>query len=265
MALEYAFLSLLWKIRGSKPNSREQEEMAKKVTFIFKSFERQKFAKQLYKNIRSYYPSVKIIIADDSEKPLELEGENLEIIRLPFNSGLGLGLSKALERVETPYVIRLDDDELLTPFSNFHKHLRFLEEEKRVDLVAVSFIDALRNKSLKKTAKKFYLQDMRNAFKPLKIAHMTRMGDYIVVGKPPNIFIARTDALRRVGYDENIRMIDHHEFFFRAAGEIVSAFSPDSFVYHRHDISDKHYRKFRLRYHEDKKYITAKLKAMLDK
>ncbi len=265
MGLEFVFLNLVWFLKGGrKPNKTEQKEMAEKATVIFKSFERQKMAKGLYKNIRRYYPDIKVIIADDSEMPLEINDENLEVINLPFNSGLSYGIIKALERVKTPYVIRLDDDELLTPFSNFHKHLKFLEKEKRADLVAVSFIQALRKKDLTKTAESFYNQDLRYALKPLKIPHLTRLNeDYIVVGKPPNIFISRTEALRKVGYDENIRMIDHHEFFLRASGEIVSSFSPESFVYHRHDFSDKNYLKYRSDYQGDKKYISAKITGWL--
>lgn len=265
MDTEYAILNIIWFLKGGrKPNKAEQKEMATKVTVIFKSFERQSLAKGLYRNIRRYYPDIKIIIADDSEIPLELEDKNLEVINLPFNSGLSYGIIEALERVKTPYVIRLDDDELLTPFSNFHKHLRFLEEEKRADLVAVSFLQALRINNLEKRAESFFNQELKYAIKPLKIPNRTPIRDgYTVIGKPPNIFIARTDALRKVGYDKNIRMIDHHEFFLRASGEIVSVFDKNSFVFHRHNFLDKNYLKYRSDYHGDKKYISAKISSWL--
>ena len=38
----------------------------------------------------------------------------MKVIQLPFNSGLSYGLNRALEKVKTPYVMRMDDDELLT-------------------------------------------------------------------------------------------------------------------------------------------------------
>ena len=88
--------------------------MRENVTVIFKSFERQKMAKRLYENLQKYYPGVRVVIADDSRKPLDLQGDSLTIIQLPFNSGLSYGLNQALERVDTPYVMRMDDDELLT-------------------------------------------------------------------------------------------------------------------------------------------------------
>ena len=71
-------------------------------------------AKQLYKNLQDYYPGIKIIIADDSSVPFDLQGETLEVIQLPFNSGLSYGLNRALEKAKTPYVMRMDDGELLT-------------------------------------------------------------------------------------------------------------------------------------------------------
>ena len=71
-------------------------------------------AKRLYENLQKYYPGISVIIADDSSTPLELQGDSLEIIQLPFNSGLSYGLNRAIEKVKTPYVMRMDDDELLT-------------------------------------------------------------------------------------------------------------------------------------------------------
>ena len=199
-ALDFAALSIAWKLKGGKkPTTSQQKELAQKVTFIFKSFERQGMAKRLYKSIRKYYPDVKIIIADDSKRHLEIEDNNLEIIQMPFNSGLSAGLNRALERVKTPYVIRMDDDMLLTPFSNFNRHLEFLESDGRVDLIAISFINAIRRRSLLKTQEAFLKIDMSNGLKPLLIPHKTKLSNnYTVVAKPPNIFIVRTDAIRKV-------------------------------------------------------------------
>lgn len=72
--------------------------MRENVTVIFKSFERQKMAKRLYENLQKYYPGVRVVIADDSRKPLDLQGDSLTIIQLPFNSGLSyMGLIRRLK------------------------------------------------------------------------------------------------------------------------------------------------------------------------
>ena len=101
--------------------------MRENVTVIFKSFERQKMAKRLYENLQKYYPGVRVVIADDSRKPLDLQGDSLTIIQLPFNSGLSYGLNQALERVDTPYVMRMDDDELLTVRTRLGKNRIFTD------------------------------------------------------------------------------------------------------------------------------------------
>ena len=52
---------------------------------------------------------------------MELIGQGLQGVQLPFNSGLSKGLNKGLELVQTPFAVRMDDDELLTSYSNFHE------------------------------------------------------------------------------------------------------------------------------------------------
>lgn len=81
------------------PDQEEVEFVRENVTVIFKSFERQKMAKRLYENLQKYYPGVRVVIADDSRKPLDLQGDSLTIIQLPFNSGLsyGMGLIRRLK------------------------------------------------------------------------------------------------------------------------------------------------------------------------
>ncbi len=265
VSAEHAFFKLKWRLQGGKlPSEDDVALMRDNVTFVFKSFERQKSAKRLYENICKYYPETRVIIADDSKIPLDLKGDNLEVIHLPFNSGLSAGLNKALERVTTPYIVRMDDDECLTPFSRFHDHLRFLMQHTGADLVGLSYITTPRCRTHKKMAGNYFAQSMDLAPKPLKIPHMTKLGDgYIVVGKTPNIFIARTESVRTVGYDDNIRVLDHNEFFFRAAGNIVSVFAPDSFVFHIHDLTDKNYLKYRSDYRLDQQYIRAKMTLLL--
>ncbi len=231
------FLHIIWFLTGKKKSDEKTVQLVKdQVTFIYKSFERQKMAKRLYQNIQSYYPGVKMIVSDDSEKPLEIDGEYVEVIHLPFNSGLSAGLNQDLERVTTPFVIRMDDDELLTPYTCFHKQLRFLLAHEDIDLVGVLPFNLPQCKSIQKMAIPYFNQSMKEAPKQLLIPHMTKIDEsHVVVGKTTNIFIARTDKIREVGYDDNIRMIDHNEFFYRAAGNIVSVLDTKCYVLHYHN------------------------------
>jgi len=207
-----------------------------------------------------------VIIADDSSKPLDLASDNLEIIQLPFNSGLSMGLNRALERVTTPFFIRMDDDELLTPYTDFHKQLKFFMEHPEVDLIGVQPFNLPMCTSLKEAEVHYRQQSMDRAPKKLKIPHLTRIDEtHVVLGKVPNIFIARTDKFQEIGYDDNIRMIDHHEFFYRAAGNLVSVLDQKAFVFHYHNPFDAYYDKFRSDFAGDLKYIRWKMRMQAEK
>lgn len=264
-AAEYFFLKLKWWLCGGRlPDKKEIEMVCSNVTFIYKSFERQKMAKRLYKCIQRYYPGAKVIIADDSSVPLELDGESLEIIHLEFNSGISAGLNKALAGVETPFVMRMDDDELLTPFSKIGQELEFLLNHDEVDLVGFGVMSTPKCEHPRKSSETYYAQDMRLAPLALKIPHMTRLdSSHIVLGKVANIFLARTDKIKAIGWDDNIRMIDHNEFFMRAAGNIVSVLNPDTIVFHYHNPFDCHYQRYRADVQGDYIYIRNKYRQLL--
>lgn len=257
----YHGLLLKWKLQGAYLPAKVQQELVRqKATFIFKSFQRQRMSKRLYRNIQHFYPGVRVIIADDSRKPLNLNGPGLEVVHLPFNSGLSAGLNQALKRVRTPFVVRMDDDELLTPHSNFHDHLAFLLAHPEVDLVGVMPLNLLSPNPVREAAESYLHNSMAGAPKPLRLPHGTKITDrYTVTGKTPNIFIVRTAPYRAVGYDDNIRMLDHNDFFYRAAGNLVSVLDCESLVAHCHNLFDLSYHKYRSDFQGDRAYILQKL------
>ena len=258
--VQFLFFRVKWAFTDApKTTDEDAKNVADNVTFIYKSFERQSMAKRLYRNIQKMYPGANVIIADDSKKPLKISGDNVEIIHLPFNSGLSKGLNLALSKVKTPFTMRLDDDELLTPYSRIHEHLRFLQNHPEVDLVGILPYNAPFVKNPLTQTKFYFNESMSAAPIKLKIPHMTTIDEnYVVLGKVPNIFLARTKEYRAVGYDDNIRMIDHQEFFFRAAGKITSVLSLNSYVFHYHDRFNKYYDKFRADTYSDGVYIKSK-------
>lgn len=258
--IQYCYYQAKWTFQGVKlPDAEQQKLVRENVTFIFKSFQRQSMAKRLYRNIQRYYPGVRVIIADDSEKPLELSGAGLEVIHLPFNSGLSRGLNQALARVRTPYTVRMDDDELITPCTNYHEHLKFLMEHPEIDLVGVMPKNLNRFGKPEEGAKEYFAQNMANALKRLRIPHGTQIDQrYWVLGKVPNIFLVRTEAYQKIGYDDNIRMLDHNEFFFRAAGNLVAVLDRSSYVFHYHNRFRSSYQKYRGDVNGDRQYIARK-------
>lgn len=258
--VQHGCLRVLWALTGvAMPTLEEQKLVREQVTFLYKSFERQNMAKELYHNIQWFYPGARVIVADDSRQPLELEGDGLTVIQLPFNSGLSRGLNAALAQVETPFVMRMDDDELLCPLSVIHRHLKFLEDHPQVDLVGVLPRNIPFGGNWREQKKAYFGQSMAHSPRPLIIPHLTWIDErHVVLGKVPNIFLARTGKYRALGYDDHIRMIDHQEFFFRAAGNLVSVLDVESCVLHRHNQFHAYYQKFREDVDADRLYISRK-------
>lgn len=260
MLLQYQVLSRRWHISGQDSIPFEdRENVCKNVTFLYKSFERQKKAIRLFKSIQHYYPGAKVVIADDSRIPLEHEDENLKIIHMPFNSGLSAGLNLAISEVKTPFMMRLDDDLLLTPYSKISEQLAFLQSHSQVDIAAIQMSTAPELKAPEVCAVEYIKQPMDDAPNKLLIPHMTQLDKtHYVVGKSPNVFVARTDKIREIGYDDHIRMIDHNEFFYRAAGKLVAVMDVSAWTYHSHNRYDRNYTVFRTDYQGDLQYIREK-------
>ena len=248
------FVIRYWLYGPSRVSKKDIENVEQNVTFLYKSFERQKQAKRLYKCLRRYYPKAKIVIADDSSVPLVIneKDQNLTILQLPFNSGLSKGLNEGLKRVTTDYVMRMDDDELLTPKSKVHDQLKYLQKNTDVDLVGFQ-VTHLDRKRLTERYRRIRMN------KELKIPAGTVIDGKEVIYKPANVYLVRSKGLRKVGYDANIRMIDHHEFFYRAAGKLVSVMDSEAYILHCHNWFElREYEEHRRDYQRDAQYIATK-------
>ena len=254
--LENLYFILRYPLFGKpKMTEADRANVEQNVTFIFKSFNRQKMAKRCYRVIKAYYPKARVVIADDSEDPLQIAdlAEGDLIVHLPFNSGLSKGLIAALAEVRTPYVMRMDDDELLTPASCIHDQLSFLQQHAEVDLAGIQ----AKHHHPERGAQTYSRIRMS---KRLIIPAGTVIDGREVVYKTANVFVARSDSLREVGYDPQIYIIDHHEFFFRAAGQIVCVQDRKASIFHcHHYFAKKKEEEFRLnKLSDDTQYIASK-------
>lgn len=256
----YHLYQLKWRLQKLPlPTPEEIENVRDNVTFIFKSFERQEMAKRLCRNIQEYYPGAKIVVADDSRQPLEVSTPNVQVVQLPFNSGISRGLNAALAQVKTPFTMRLDDDILLTPFSQIGRQLNFLQANPEITLSAILLCKTISRKAC---------QAAVNSYLSLNQQIIKKEGVHFSIGrvdpnhylllKTCNTFLARTEPYRALGYDDNIRMIDHAEFFHRAQGKFLCVMDTTACVYHYHNSFDAHYGKYRSDFQGDVLYIRQK-------
>lgn len=240
-------IALMWEhlLDGLFTAKEDQAFLNENLTAVIKTFERPEILRRLIKSLRRFYPEMKIIVVDDSFKPTKLEG--VETIVMPYDSGVSAGRQEALKHIKTPYMMLLDDDFVFYRHTRVAPVLEKLQKLPEVDIIGgdVIYLPFYRKIDYTKAA-----IHPTNAM-PLK-APGTRISDMRVHDKVANFYIARTDSIRKVGWDPQIKRLDHADFFTRAKGVLLTVFDPDFNVLHARTPFDREYMGKRLDIDQDR-------------
>ena len=66
---------------------RHGKDVSKTVTVLVKTFNRPKTVTGAIRKIRTFYPDIRILLADDSKEPVEINDGKTEVFAMPFDSG----------------------------------------------------------------------------------------------------------------------------------------------------------------------------------
>jgi len=222
-----------------------------RVTAIIKTFERPRATARLLESALRLFPGLRLIVADDSREPRKLGG--VETLHLPFDVGVSAGRQAALERVDTEFTWVLDDDFVLYWATRLGKVIDVLDTYAQIDIVGGPVIDL--PLCIKHGAADTGLYPtQRQPRLPIGM----RFGAVTVRDKVPNFFVARTERLRRVGYDSAIKRLDHADFFTRARGNLVTTYLDSFRCLHAPTPFDRGYMRFRTDYDADAAVIRAR-------
>ena len=231
--------------------SCEADLVNSELTAIIKTFERPKELRRLVKSIRRFYPSMKIIVVDDSREPTVLEG--VETIVLPYDSGVSAGRNRALSAVTTKYTLLLDDDYLFYRHTELNGPLQMMEKCQEIDIMGGERVDLpLYRKVDYREAKLFPVH--KESLQPLD----TVVCSLPVQDKVANFYIARTARLRLVAWDDTLKRLDHADFFSRAKGVLLTVFNRDFKVLHAQTPYNKRYMEKRFALKEDQQRLREK-------
>jgi len=195
-------------------------EAEKRVTLCMKTFERPMCAQKLVNSIRKYYPDIRIIIADDSKFPVAIKGA--DDFKMEYYSGSSAGRNLAMNKVETEYMVTLDDDFVFSSKTQLEAWMNVLDTTD-LDMVAGN-IDARRFEGLiDLTGRKCRLiQGNRGLCGKIKL--------YDVVLQ---FWMGRTKKIRDLGgWDEDFKTQDHKIFFCRHLGKLKIGHLPEVFAHH---------------------------------
>ena len=212
----------------------------KDLTAVIKTFERPYAVKRLIKSIRHCYPELKIIVVDDSKQPEKLA--DVHQIIMPYDSGISAGRNRALDELETPYFLLLDDDFVFSHRQNLGELLGIMRRYEEIDIVGGRCIDL-----------PFYIQHdfhdmpLRPEAAEPKVPVGTMFDGHPVVNKVQNYFIGRTETVRGVKWNPKQKIHEHTEFFTRACGRLTTVFHSGMNILHAKTPFDISYLKMRFR------------------
>ncbi|MCI0481845.1 MAG: glycosyltransferase [Candidatus Dadabacteria bacterium] len=225
--------------------------MFRDVTIIIKTFERPAALRRLLSSIKKYYGNepIKILVADDSRETFDGgvdAGLDVTIHRLPFDSGAGAGRNLLLGKVSTKYFLTLDDDFVFGRRTRIENLLRALKDHDEIDLAAGLVCDLPRRwwqrKKMRRSGRTVTISDgvLKRSRTPLG-----RIGEYEIYNHLPQFFIAKTDRIRKVGWNDYLKTVEHTAFFIDCARNgIVSVEVPSVIAYHNRG-KNKFYSRYR--------------------
>ncbi|KAL7859767.1 hypothetical protein SRHO_G00149140 [Serrasalmus rhombeus] len=239
------------------PGPGKEYNISTLVTIATKTFLRYDKLQDLIDSVRQYYPTITIIIADDSERPTPVTGPYIEHYIMPFRKGWFAGRNLAISQVTTKYVLWVDDDFIFSSNTRLEKMLEVLESTT-LDLVggAVREITGY-------TATYRHTISSEEGGEEGDCLHIRRGFHHIIEGFPNcvvtdaviNFFMARTDKMRQVGFDPRLSRAAHLEFFIDGLGSLHVGSCDDVIVNHASKIkamlpwgqskTDEAYSKFR--------------------
>jgi glycosyltransferase involved in cell wall biosynthesis len=208
------------------------------LTAVIKTFERPRILRRLLASVDRLYPQLKVIVVDDSRNARPVEG--IETIILPFDSGLSAGRQAGLERVTTPYVLILDDDFIFYRYTDLGSALAIMNQQPDIDIMGgdVIYLPGFTSYDYSEIA-------VPNLGQQAARPPGSTIAGLQVLDKVPNFFIARTERLKLVGWQSELKLIEHGDFFARARGILTTVFNPNLKCLHAQTPFDLNYRQYR--------------------
>lgn len=189
------------------------------VTALVKTFERPEICARLLRSILRLYPTLPILVVDDSRTPRQWP--NATTLELPYDVGLSAGRNEGLARIETELFVLLDDDFIFYRGTDLSRAVQFLREHPEVDLYGGQVLDL-----------PFFEKGVARENRDLFGGPPRTIGGLPVYDRIACFWVGRTKRVAKVGFDPRLKLVEHTEFFWRARHELVTVFDERFRVLH---------------------------------
>jgi glycosyltransferase involved in cell wall biosynthesis len=218
-----------------------EEPLLRQLTALVKTFERPRILRRLLASIRRLYPTLEVVVVDDSREPQPIDG--VRTITMPYDSGISAGRNEGLRQVATEYVLLLDDDVVFFRHTRLGQALALMERHPEIDIMGGELIDLPFYKARR-------YADAQGAVFPTDARPAVPIGSSVgglpVCAKVPNFFLARRDRLALVPWDPQLKRMEHADFFTRALGVLTTVSNPNIRCLHARTPFDVEYMQRRM-------------------
>lgn len=189
-------------------------EWERDVTVIVKTFERPCCAAQCLESVRRHYPTLPVLVCDDSREPLFADGAEpvagVVWRTLPFGAGhtLGAGRNFLVRQVTTPLFFLADDDHVFT------RHTRLGVLHRVLHRHGLDIAAGLQGKGDYGLA--IFEERGDTVYQKFHLYHEELEPGAVRCDRVPNTFLARAARVREVGWEERVHAAEHTDFFLRA-------------------------------------------------
>lgn len=217
------------------------------VTAIVISFLRPAYTIACIKSLKENYPDIKIVVGENADRNEELanvcEEVGAKYVQLPYDSGICVARNTLIKDIETEYVLVGDDDFFYTKEAGVDEMKKVLDSDGTIDLVGgrVRQNGEVKNYQghIVKRKNHFQTYAIIPEEEEYRVTQINPEGDqtirYCQADLTFNYFVARTEKVKAVPWDEEIKVAyEHFSWFwdFKEAGGRV-AFTPDAIVIHK--------------------------------
>ena len=180
------------------------------VTFLIKTFERPDICKRLLTSLLRFYSDVPVVVADDSLNPCgdykKSHPDSITLV-LPYDVGLSAGRNTLLQYCETEYFVLLDDDFVFT---------KYTEILPLMELLRAGLCD-IAGGGVKVKGEVTHFEGFLDThiWNQLKFRLAENITGPTKVDVVLNFFAGVTDTVEAVGWDKDLKLGEHLDFFLR--------------------------------------------------
>ena len=208
------------------------------ITVICTTFRRDECVKRLLTSIQIQYPHLKTLVGYQEDCHIDTTFFNTEIIRLPDDCGLSYARNALVERVTTPYILLLDDDNWIHKSTDLVQMKKLFNCDKNIGIIGTHSIgDKL------PSYEKIYIPTPETLIGiEWERFHQAKLINYYTIDNIKygytdiclNAFLAKTEVLKQYKWDNRMIMGEHMDFFLNLKfnSPYKAVFTPDILIGH---------------------------------